>query len=96
MGDITLPTRYTELAIYERRIVREKYIELQGGNCYYCGESLNEKAPKRITDKKIRWDKFPKNFLQYPIHLQHNHDTDLTEGAVHNYCNAMMWQYENK
>ncbi len=47
-----------------------------------------------ITDKKINWKLFPENFLKYPIHLQHNHDTGMTEGAVHNYCNAVMWQYE--
>lgn len=37
-----------------------------------------------------------KNFLQHPIHLQHNHTTGMTEGAVHNYCNAVMWQYEHR
>lgn len=31
--------------------------------------------------------------LRYPVHLQHNHDTGMTEGAVHARCNAVMWQY---
>jgi len=49
-----------------------------------------------ILNKKIDWSYFPENFLNYPIHLQHNHNSGLTEGAVHNYCNAVMWQYEGK
>jgi hypothetical protein len=39
---------------------------------------------------------FPPNFLKYPVHLQHNHDTDMTEGAVHARCNAVMWQYHGR
>jgi hypothetical protein len=34
--------------------------------------------------------------LKSPIHLQHDHDTGLTEGAVHAYCNAVLWQYEGR
>ena len=49
-----------------------------------------------ILNKKIDWSYFPENFLNYPIHLQHNHNSGLTEGADHNYCNAVMWQYEGK
>ena len=49
-----------------------------------------------ITNKYIDWDLFPENFLKAPIHLQHNHNTGMTEGAVHNYCNAVMWQYEHR
>jgi hypothetical protein len=30
------------------------------------------------------------------IHLQHCHKTNMTEGAVHAYCNAVLWQYEGK
>jgi len=30
------------------------------------------------------------------MHLHHNHETDMTEGAVHAYCNAVLWQYEGK
>ena len=91
-----LPTDYKKIPIYERRLVREEYIKLQKGKCFYCGESLDKSAPKKITDKKIDWSLFPDNFLKYPIHLQHSHKTDMTEGAVHNYCNAVMWQYEGK
>jgi len=94
--EIKLPTDYKKIPFEERRIVRERYIELQNRKCFFCGESLDKPAPKKITDKKINWNLFPDNFLKYPIHLQHNHKTGLTEGAVHNYCNAVMWQYEGK
>ena len=50
----------------------------------------------RIFTEIAKSSTFPQNFLQYPIHLQHNHDTGMTEGAVHNYCNAVMWQYEGR
>ena len=96
MEKYKLPVDYTKLAIWEKKYVREQYVEEQNGKCYYCGEDLDKPAPKRITDKPINWKLFPSNFLQYPIHLQHNHKTGMTEGAVHNYCNAVMWQYEGK
>lgn len=91
-----LPTDYTKLTVQERRQVREAYIAIQEGKCHFCKNDLVNPAPKRITDKRIDWTKFPENFLQYPIHLQHDHSTLMTEGAVHNYCNAVMWQYEGK
>ncbi len=88
--------KYSELTRAERMSVREKYIKLQKGNCLYCHESLTEKPPKLITEKPIDWNLFPPNFLKYPIHLQHNHASDQVEGAVHAYCNAVMWQYEKR
>ncbi len=91
-----LPVDYTKLHWTERKYVREQYIREQNNKCFCCGYSLSEPAPKYITDKKIDWNLFPPNFLRYPIHLQHNHATGMTEGAVHNYCNAVMWQYENR
>jgi hypothetical protein len=39
---------------------------------------------------------FPKNFLKWPVHLHHSHDTGMTIGAVHSYCNAVLWQYHNE
>lgn len=86
--------KYSKLTIEERRTVREEYIKNQDGKCFYCKEDLTKNPPKRITDKKIDWSLFPDNFLKYPVHLQHNHDTDETEGSVHAYCNAVMWQYD--
>ena len=87
---------YDQLEWWERKELRNKYVEHQCNLCYYCGESLSEAPSKKITSKRINWNLFPPNFLKYPIHLQHNHETGLTEGAVHAYCNAVMWQYENR
>ena len=91
-----LPVDYTKLEWWERKEVREQYIKEQNSKCFYCKCDLNKDAPQNITKMKINWKLFPPNFLKYPIHLQHNHDTGMTEGAVHNYCNAVMWQYEGK
>ena len=91
-----LPIKYSESSFSEKREARNEYITKQNNLCYFCGKPLDEPAPKVVTDKKINWSIFPKNFLKYPIHLQHDHETDKTEGAVHNYCNAVMWQYYNK
>ena len=88
-----LPVNYERLHWTERKIVREQYIKEQENKCYFCGSSLDNPPPKEITDKRINWDLFPENFLKYPVHLQHDHDTGMTEGAVHSYCNAVMWQY---
>jgi len=91
-----LPVDYTKLTSYKRRQVSEQYVEEQNGNCMFCKESLSENPPKEITNKSINLRLFPPGFLKNPIHLQHNHDTGMTEGAVHAYCNAVLWQYYNK
>lgn len=91
-----LPVLYKYLSVKEKRTVREQYIKIQEGNCYYCSCSLSSPPPVKITQKSINWRLFPKNFLKYPVHLQHCHKTGLTEGAVHAYCNAVMWQYEGR
>lgn len=90
------PIRYSKATPWQRKAIREMYIVSQGGLCYFCKSLIHEKPPEKITNLKINWALFPKDFLKYPIHLQHNHDTDLTEGAVHSYCNAVMWQYFGK
>jgi hypothetical protein len=92
----TLPLRYMEISQPVRRLVRMQYIEEQNGLCYYCGCNINEQPPENITNKQINHELFPENFLKYPIHLRRNKDTDLTEGAVHAYCNAVLWQYERR
>lgn len=91
-----LPLIYHEIPIEEKKYVRKQYMEEQNYKCMYCDEDILKPAPDFITKLKIDWGLFPPNFLKYPIHLQHSHDTGLTEGVVHNYCNAVMWQYENK
>ena len=85
-----LPVMYDNLSPKERREVREEYIRLQGGLCWWCNKPLNIPA---VIKKPINLKLFPPNFMKYPIHLQHDHKTGLTEGAVHNYCNAVLWQY---
>ena len=92
----TLPVKYSTLHWTERKEVRLQYIREQQNKCLYCQGDLSKPAPESILSKKINWNLFPKNFLQYPVHLQHCHKTDLTEGAVHNYCNAVMWQYDGR
>ena len=96
LANYDLPVDYTRLHQTEKRAVREQYIREQKRKCYYCGESLDKAPPERITEKQINWSLFPVNFLKYPVHLQHHHDTGMTEGAVHSYCNAVMWQYEGR
>lgn len=88
-----LPLDYNKLHWSERKKVREQYVKEQDYKCHYCQEDLNLDAPSDIKSLHINWDLFPPNFLKYPIHLQHNHDTGMTEGAVHSYCNAVLWQY---
>ena len=91
-----LPINYETLHWTERKIVREQYIKEQNNICIYCGCPLTSDPPEEIKNREINWELFPPNFLKYPVHLQHNHDTGMTEGAVHSICNAIMWQYEGK
>ena len=87
---------YNNLNYIERKNIREEYIKIQKWLCMYCWEDLNKQPPNKIMNKNINWKYFPDNFLKYPIHLQHNHNTWMTEWAVHSYCNAVLWQYEWK
>lgn len=90
---IDLPADYRGLNWQARRAVRQQYAEMQHNECFYCGGSLNEDTPKELKEIPIDWSLFPQNFLAYPVHLQHNHSTGMTEGAVHSLCNAIMWNY---
>lgn len=91
-----LPIDYDTLTPQQRREVRKQYVEEQNGVCMFCEGSLLLDPPKHITEKSINWKLFPDNFLKFPIHLQHDHLTGMTEGAVHAYCNAVLWQYYNR
>ena len=93
---IELPADYTKMNSRERRAVREAYIEKQGQCCYHCKGSIIKDPPKEILNKKIMWKAFPPNFLKYPVHLHHCHNTGITIGAVHAYCNAVLWQYHGE
>ncbi len=91
-----LPVDYTKLHWKQRKQVREQYVKEQNHLCYHCKCSLLKDPPDWITKKTVNWKLFPPNFLKYPIHLQHNHSTNMTEGAVHAYCNAVLWQYHGR
>jgi hypothetical protein len=91
-----LPTDYTKLKPKQRREVREQYIKDQNNKCMHCDEELDKQPPLNILNKSINWRLFPIGFLQNPIHLQHCHKTNMTEGAIHAYCNAVLWQYEGR
>lgn len=91
-----LPVNYTQLTPTQRKAVREEYVTLQKGLCMFCKSPLSGKPPASVTNKPINWKLFPPKFLAHPIHLQHCHKTGMTEGAVHAYCNAVMWQYHGR
>lgn len=91
-----IPAHYPSLEWNERRAVRSAYIERQNGSCAYCKSPLGSEPPKRIRRKPIDWGKFPPGFLRHPVHLHHCHDTGMTVGAVHSYCNAVLWQYHGE
>ena len=87
---IKLPVNYNVLDWKERRDVRNQYVSVQNGKCYHCQQPLTIRP---VQNRKIEWKAFPPNFLKNPIHLHHNHNTGMTIGAVHAYCNAVLWQY---
>ena len=91
-----LPVKYDHLSPRQRRIVRERYVELQDGLCYWCRAPLSGKPSLNARAKPVAAKLFPPNFFKYPVHLQHNHRTGMTEGAVHAHCNAVMWQYHGR
>ena len=88
-----LPVKYSELDIARRRLIRQEYIRLQDNTCWFCFAKLDKDPPKEIADKPIDHSLFPETFFKYPIHLHHDHKTDMTIGAVHSHCNAVLWQY---
>ena len=90
---MNLPTKYSSLSQYQKKLVRVLYHNKQNGLCYHCQSSLDDEPPRQITKLSIDWNLFPKNFLKYPNHLHHSHTSDLTIGVVHSYSNAVLWQY---
>lgn len=91
-----LPTNYNDLHYTEKRKVREEYVRRQNNKCYYCGALLTGPPKKEIKRKAVNKLLFPKGFFNWPIHLHHDHVTGMTKGAVHCYCNAVMWQYDGE
>ncbi len=91
-----LPVNYNDTHYTVRRLVRNEYVRLQGGKCYYCKRSLKGPPCYTVSGKRINKDLFPPSFFKWPVHLHHSHKTGMTIGAVHNYCNAVLWQYEGE
>lgn len=88
-----LPILYSKANASQRREVREQYYHAQDGLCYWCAAPLAGDPHTSIQEISLNLKLFPPGFLKNPVHLQHNHDSDLTEGAVHAKCNGVMWQY---
>jgi hypothetical protein len=88
-----LPILYSHTHYSVRKLAREAYTIRQEGKCWHCKALLGGPPAKKIQGKAIQLSLFPKGFMNHPIHLHHDHKTDLTIGAVHARCNAVMWQY---
>jgi hypothetical protein len=93
-----LPANYNNLTTVQRREVRKLYSEAQNWKCHHCGSHLMKDPAKEMQQKSINFSLFPggKDFLKYPIHLHHDHNTGMTIGAVHARCNAILWQYHGE
>jgi len=94
--DIELPVIYANLHWTEVRIIREAYISKQKNKCWYCKQSLKKKPTKIMKRYPIDRELFPPGFFNYPVHLHHSHNSGLTIGAVHSYCNAVLRHYHGE
>jgi hypothetical protein len=91
-----LPVKYSKLSQINRRLVREEYIRMQNGMCYHCECALAGEPSDKIPKLDVDSDLFPSGFFNHPVHLHHDHNTDMTIGAVHAHCNAVLWEYEGE
>lgn len=91
-----LPVNYDRLEWWERKAVREQYAVEQGGKCSHCGGDLTGDPIGSDAKRKINRRLFPASFFKHPVHLHHCHRTGMTIGAVHNRCNAVLWQYHGE
>jgi hypothetical protein len=91
---------YSKCSKKRRRTLREAYVEDQGGLCFYCDAPLSDPPLPSMVKKypltTANRARFMLGFFDNPVHLHHDHDTDLTLGAVHAYCNAVLFIYERK
>ena len=87
------PINYNKATFKQRKEIREKYVLYQGGKCWYCKSNIYEVPIEDVRNAYVNKGLFPKGFFSWPIHLHHDHNTGLTIGAVHNRCNAILWQY---
>jgi len=88
-----LPINYDKASSQERKAAREEYVKLQKGLCIHCGQELSKEPFKEMPIKRRL---FPPNFFKWPVHLHHDHKTGMTLGAIHSYCNALLWQYHGE
>lgn len=91
-----LPIDYTKANSRVRKQAREQYVLDQKGMCQYCGGDLLLSPPDKIKLFPVEKKLFPIGFFRWPVHLHHSHDTGMTIGAVHAYCNAVLWQYHGE
>ena len=94
--NLSIPADYRTLHFTERKAVREEYVRLQNGACYYCKEPLTGPPSGEVAAKVVKRHLFPATFFRWPVHLHHSHDTGMTIGAVHCHCNAVLWQYHDE
>ena len=73
-----------------------KYVNIQNGKCCHCDGLLSGRPSDDVMRKKINKSLFPSGFFKYPTHLHHDHNSGMTIGAVHNRCNAVLWQYHGE
>lgn len=95
-SDVALPALYDKLSIPDRKRVREQYMRLQDNNCAHCGSPLSGPPRTDIAKLHVRASIFPPSFFKWPVHLHHDRRTGMTIGAVHNKCNAVLWQYHGQ
>ncbi len=90
---VELPANYDNLTPAKRKVVREAYVRLQEGKCWFCKTSLTGDPSPSVMARPVRKRLFPPAFFNYPVHLHHSHETGKTIGAVHAYCNAVLWEH---
>jgi hypothetical protein len=96
-GDtMNLPVNYSTISSAERKRVREEYVRRQEGLCQHCRKPLDGEPDPKVKCKPVDKRLFPPGFFRWPVHLHHNHETGMTIGAVHCYCNAVLWQYHGE
>jgi hypothetical protein len=91
-----LPIRYDLATPHERKAARLAYIEAQAGKCYHCGAPLSGPPHPTVAAIWVSKRLFPSSFFVWPVHLHHCHVSGMTKGAVHNHCNAVLWQYHGE
>jgi hypothetical protein len=90
---LKLPVQYDRISARKKREVREAYVLEQNGMCYYCHSPLDQVPPADVMEKTVTPALYPPGFFNNLVHLHHSHATGQTLGAVHCYCNAVLWEH---